>query len=138
MRRGPGNELTLCLCALVLALVATVAGCGGKFSNGPNPQPVTTSGAAVIYPQSPSVPIGSTVNFLASAPGQSNATFKWSVTGSGTIDASTGIYKAGTSAGTATVTATSGTFSGTVTVTVAEVAGPLSGMGGMGIAGSPM
>lgn len=118
MRRGPGNELTLCLCALVLALVATVAGCGGKFSNGPNPQPVTTSGTAVIYPQSPSVPVGSIVNFLASAPGQSNATFKWSATGSGTIDASSGIYKAGTSAGTATVTATSGSFSGTVTVTV--------------------
>jgi hypothetical protein len=119
MRRGPGNELTLCLCALLLALVGTVAGCGGgEFSNGPNPEPVTTSGTAVIYPQTPSVPVGSSVNFLASVPGQSSTTFKWSVTGNGTIDASTGVYKAGTSAGMATVTATSGSFSGTVTVTV--------------------
>lgn len=119
MRRGPGNELSLCLRALVLAAVATLAACGGgAYSNGPNPQPVTTSGTAVIYPQSPSVPVGSTVNFLANVPGQSNTAFKWSVAGNGTIDASTGVYKAGTSAGTATVTATSGSFSGTVTVTV--------------------
>lgn len=119
MRRGPGNELSLCLCALMLAVIATVAGCGGgAYSNGPNPQPVTTSGSAIIYPQSPTVPVGGTVNFLAAAPGQSNTTFKWSVTGSGTIDSSTGVYKAGSSAGTATVTATSGSFSGTVQVTV--------------------
>src|SRR5690242_8810466 len=102
MRRGPGNELTLCLRVIALAAVATLAACGGgTYSNGPNPQPVGTSGTAVIYPLNPSVPVGGTVNFLASVPGQSSATFKWTVTGSGTIDASTGIYKAGTSPGSA-------------------------------------
>ena len=127
MRRGPGNELTLCLRVIALAAVATLAACGGgTYSNGPNPQPVGTSGTAVIYPQNPSVPVGGTVNFLASVPGQSSATFKWTVTGSGTIDASTGIYKAGTSPGSATVKATSGNFAGTVQVTV--TAAPVNGV----------
>src|SRR5690348_3807072 len=112
MRRGPGNELTLCLRILVLAAVAALAACGGGSygSNGPNPQPVGTSGTAVIYPQNPSVPVGGTVNFLANVPGQPSATFKWVVTGKGTIDATTGVYKAGTSPGTDTVKVTSGNF----------------------------
>ena len=127
MRRGSGNELTLCLRAIVLAAVAALAACGGgTYSNGPNPQPVGTSGTASIYPQSPSVPVGGTVNFLASIPGQSSPTFKWAVTGSGTIDASTGIYKAGTSPGTATVKVTSGNFAGTAQVTV--TAAPANGV----------
>ena len=127
MRRGPGNELTLCLRAMVLAALAALAACGGgTYNNGPNPQPVGTSGTAVIYPQSPSVPVGGTVNFLASVPGQSSATFKWAVTGSGTIDASTGIYKAGTSPGSATVKVTSGNFAGTAQVTV--TAAPVNGV----------
>ena len=128
MRRGPGNELTLCLRAVVLAAVAALAACGGGSygSNGPNPQPVGTSGTAVIYPQNPSVPVGGTVNFLANVPGQSSATFKWAVTGKGTIDASTGVYKAGTSPGTDTVKVTSGNFAGTVQVTV--TAAPANGL----------
>jgi hypothetical protein len=127
MKRGPVNELTLCLRAIALAAVATLAACGGgSYSNGPNPQPVTTSGTAVIYPQSPSVPVGASVNFLASLPGQSSATFKWAVTGGGTINSSTGVYTAGTSPATATVTATSGNFVGTVTVTV--TAAPINGV----------
>ncbi len=127
MRRGPGNELTLCLRAVVLAAAATLAACGGgAYSNGPNPQPTGTTGTAVIYPQNPSVPVGGTVNFLASVPGQSNPTFKWSVSGKGTIDASTGVYKAGTAPGTDTVKVTSGNFAGTVQVTV--TAAPLNGI----------
>lgn len=127
MRSGPSSELTLCLRAVVLAAIATLAACGGNgYSNGPNPQPVTTNGTAVIYPQSPSVPVGGTVNFLASVPGQTSATFKWAVSGGGTIDASSGIYTAGSSPGTATVTATSGNFKGTVQVTV--TAAPINGV----------
>ena len=127
MRRGPVNELTLCLRAIALASVACLAACGGgAYSNGPNPQPVTTSGTAVIYPQSPSVPVGSTINFLADLPGQATAAFKWSVTGGGTIDPSSGVFTAGTSPGTSTVTATSGNFVGTVKVGVTSA--PLNGV----------
>ena len=128
MKRGPGNEMNLCVRVLaMLAIVGALAGCGGgAYGNGPNPQPVTTSGSAVVYPQSPSVPVGGTVNFMASVPGQASATFKWAASGSGTIDANTGIYKAGTSPGTATVTATSGNFVGKVQVTVTSA--PLNGV----------
>jgi hypothetical protein len=127
MKRGPGNELTLCLRAIALAAVAALAACGGgKYSNGPNPQPVGTSGTAVIYPQSPSVPVSATIDFLASLPGHASATFKWAVTGGGTINASTGVYTAGTTPATATVTATSGNYSGTVQVTITSA--PVNGV----------
>jgi hypothetical protein len=118
MRRGPRNELTLCLRALVLAAVAALAACGGgEYSNGPNPLPVNTTGTAVIYPQSPSVPVGGVVNFLATVPGKTNSTFTWAVKGGGTINSSSGVYTASTTPGTATVTATSGNYVGTVQVT---------------------
>ena len=126
MKRGPVNELTLCLRATAFIAVTCLAACGGGYSNGPNPQPVTTSGSAVIYPRSPSVPVGSIINFLASAPGQANATFKWTVTGGGSIDSSSGTFTAGTTPGTSTVTATSGNFVGTVTVSVTSA--PLNGV----------
>ncbi len=128
MRRCPGNGLTLCLRAALLATaIACIVGCGGgEYSNGPNPQPVATSGTADIYPQSPSVPVGATVDFLASLPGQPGATFTWSVKGGGTINSSTGVYTAGSSPGTATVTATSGNFAGSVGVSVTSA--PVNGV----------
>jgi hypothetical protein len=127
MKSCADHSLTLCLRALALVAVACLAACGGgAYSNGPNPQPVNTTGSAVIYPQSPSVPVGGAVNFLASLPGSPTAKFTWSVTGGGTIDSSSGIYKAGTTPATATVKATSGNFSGTVTVSV--TAAPIDGI----------
>lgn len=126
MKRGPVNELTVCLRAMASAVALCLAACGGGYSYGPNPQPVTTSGTAVIYPQSPSVPVGATISFLASLPGQPGATFKWTVTGGGTIDSSTGVFTAGTNPGTSTVTATSGNFAGTVNVGVTSA--PLNGV----------
>jgi hypothetical protein len=119
MRRGPGNELSLCLRALALAAIASLAACGGNAYNttGPPVQPSATSGSAILYPQTPSVPVGSTIQFLADVPGHTSETFTWSVKGGGTISSS-GVYTAGATPGTATVTAKAGSFTGTSIVTV--------------------
>lgn len=120
MNGSLNSRLSLCLRAAALAAVASLAACGGNSytsSNGPTPTPVTTSGAAVVYPQTSSVPVGGTINFLANLPGQTSTTFTWAAKGGGTIS-STGVYTAGTTPATVTVTATSGSSVGTATVTI--------------------
>jgi hypothetical protein len=126
MKRSSGSKLSLCLQTMVVAAIAALAACGNNANNtnGPAPNPVSTSGAAVIYPQNPSVPAGGTIDFLANLPGSASATFVWAAKG-GSITSS-GVYTAPTAPGSATITATSGNFTGTTTVTITSA--PLSGV----------
>jgi hypothetical protein len=128
MKRGSGSKLSLCLRAMVVAAIATLAACGNNANNvsGPAPTPASTSGAAVIYPPNPSVPTGGTIDFLANLPGSTSATFTWAVKSGGGTITSSGVYTAPTSPGSATITATSTNFTGTTTVTVTSA--PISGV----------
>ncbi len=93
----------------------------------------TTSAPAVlttiqVSPGSVSLAPGATQQFTATGYDQYGAaiapqpTFSWAVQsgGVGSIDASSGLYSAGSTTGSATVTASSGSVSGTASVTVAN------------------
>jgi len=90
---------------------------------GPTASPaLTTIG---VSPANASVQTGGTKQFTASGkdqfgqPMSPQPAFAWSVTGGGTIDASSGLFTAGSTAGGPfTVTASSGSVSGTASVTV--------------------
>jgi hypothetical protein len=103
-------------------LVACNSGYG--TSSVPTPQPSGTSGPVNIFPGTAAVPLGGSVNFVASIDSQPTATFSWSISGtsSGSINSSSGVYTAPTGSipnpATVTVTAKSGSFSGTATITV--------------------
>ncbi len=122
--------------ALALALTALIAlaGCGGS---GNSTGPITVT----VTPSNPSVAVGSMQTFTANVVGgTSPATVTWSVTGSGTIDASTGVYTAPATVPTTNdvVTATSqgSTGSAIVNVTASQAlqispGGPAVGAGAM-------
>ena len=63
--------------------------------------------AVTVSPQSVTVNAGGTVQFTATVTGTANTAVTWTRSGGGTIDPSTGLFSAGSSAGTFTVRATS-------------------------------
>ncbi len=94
-----------------------------KFPSCNNAPPVLTT--ITVSPASASVPTGGTQPFSATGldqfgqPLSPQPTFTWSVSGGGTINATTGLFTAGSTAGGPfTATATSGSVTGTASVTV--------------------
>ena len=94
-----------------------------KFPSCNNATPVLTT--ITVAPASASVPTGGTQQFSATGldqfgqPLSPQPTFTWSVSGGGTINATTGLFTAGSTAGGPfTVTASSGGINGTASVTV--------------------
>jgi hypothetical protein len=87
-----------------------------------------TATAIVITPASASLSSHASQTFTAVENDQfgnampTQPTFAWSITGSGSINASTGAYTAGYATGTATVTASAGAFSQNAAVTVTNTA----------------
>ncbi|MGA8367633.1 MAG: beta strand repeat-containing protein [Candidatus Acidiferrales bacterium] len=110
---------------IVAAGLLSLAACGGGSSTtntSPPPPPPTT---VIIYPGSPTVPVGEKVDFTAFAPSLPNSTFTWAVTAgssNGSVNSSTGVFTANaTCPSMATVTATSSTnssLSATATVNI--------------------
>jgi len=122
MIRGVGKFLCV---AVAVAGLASLVACGGNGNGAvsPPPPPPNTSGPVVIFPGTVSVPLSGAVDFTAFLPGVSAPHFTWSVsgTGSGSINASSGVYTAPTSVpspATATITATDTTTSKTGTATI--------------------
>lgn len=72
--------------ALALLTIFGVSGCGGGSSTGP----ITIT----VTPSNPSVAVGQTQTFTATVVPTGAGTVTWSVMGSGTIDASSGVYTA--------------------------------------------
>ncbi|HEY0703629.1 MAG TPA: hypothetical protein VGD60_12760 [Candidatus Acidoferrales bacterium] len=128
------NHRFLPAVALVVLAFVGLSGCGGS---GSSTGPVTVT----VTPSNPSVAVGSMQTFTANVTGgTSPATVVWSVTGSGTIDSSSGVYTAPATVPTTNdvVTATSqgATGSAIVNVTASQAlqispGGPAIGAGAM-------
>jgi hypothetical protein len=100
--------------ALALTAIFGLVGCGGS---GNSTGPITVT----VTPSNPSVAVGSMQTFTANVVGGTTpATVVWSVTGSGTIDSSTGVYTAPATVPTTNdvVTATSQGATGSAIVNV--------------------
>jgi len=125
MQRGKER---LAVLAVAAAAILILAGCSGSSvsSSGSEPSSSSTTtstmpSAVTIYPGSLTISLNQTVDFAAYLPNTPNATFKWSVTGGGTINSSTGVYTAPASVPSAAVTVTatsSGNSSATGTATI--------------------
>lgn len=118
--------------AAVVAGLLLLAGCGGGSTSTtpapPTPTPSAT-GPITIFPGTVSVPVSGEVQFSAFLASDPTASFTWSVSGGGTIDASSGLFTAPTSIpspATLTITAKSSSVSGTALVTI--VAAPAGGV----------
>jgi hypothetical protein len=129
MRSGRSDLVRL---AMVVAAILFLASCGGNNRNSGNGSPSSpsssslTPGAVTVYPGSASVPVNGTVQFMAFVASAATSSFTWSVSGGGTINASTGAYTAPASPATVTVTATSSansSLTGTATLQVSAAQG---------------
>jgi hypothetical protein len=83
------------LCARLLLLSCTLAGCGSATSSSNTQPPATPDVAVTVSPTSANVRAGNTVSFSASVSGTTNTAVTWSVNGTsggssslGTIDSS--------------------------------------------------
>lgn len=118
--------------AAVVAGLLVLAGCGGGGTSTtpgpPTPTPSAT-GPIMIFPGTVSVPVSGEVQFSAFLASDPTASFTWSVSSGGTIDASSGLFTAPASIpspATLTITAKSSSVSGTALVTI--VAAPAGGV----------
>jgi hypothetical protein len=128
------------LLAAALASVLTLTSCGGGGGGGATtPTNGNTVLAVTVYPGSASVPINGTVQFTAFLPSAPTTTFTWAVSGGGTINSSTGVYKAPASIpspATVTVTATPAantSLSGRATINLTAAQGVLVSPAGLAV-----
>jgi len=142
MNEGAGSganyarQISLLAAVACTLILASCGGGGGGSTSNPPPPPAEV----LIYPGSPSVPVGRSVQFTAFLPSQPNATFTWAISSgssNGTIN-NGGLFAALVNAPcptSVTVTVTSQTtpaFSGTVTINVSCAQGLVvdAGVGG--------
>jgi hypothetical protein len=136
MKHGRGDVLRL---AMAVAALLVLASCSGNNNSTPSSSPSSgssnasttpTPSAVTIYPGSASVAVNGKVQFTAFAASQPTSSFTWTVSGGGTINATTGAFTASASPTTTpvTVTATSSAGSsvtGTATLNVTAAQGVL-------------
>lgn len=109
--------------AIVALFLASLTSCGGGGDSPTDPIVDTTVATVVVTPADPSILVGATQTFTATAKNAegtilTSATFTWSSTTTATASITSAGVATGVAAGTTTIKATSGGISGTTSLTV--------------------